>query len=309
MKEHTKWLFGVPGVVAVGKGRGGIVVSVERKLPESKLRPEHVIPKYIEGVPTSVMETGKLWALRTGRHRPAPGGVSIGHYSITAGTLGCLVEKDGLVYILSNNHVLANSNDAKLGDAVLQPGPHDGGTLDDRIAELYDFVPVRCALDAECPVSGAVTRGLNAVAGALGSRVRFLAARVSEDTNLVDAAIAKPSKDGDVAAEVLEIGRLTGSASGELGVAVRKSGRTTELTAGEITQVDVTCQVQYGLGQIAVFEDQLMAGPMSEGGDSGSVVVNGSNQVVGLLFAGSAQVTIMNRIEHVLDAFGVLIKP
>lgn len=307
MREYVKWLFGIPGVVAVGRGQKGIVVSVERKLPESRLRPEHVIPKYIEGVPTSVVETGKLWALRTSRHRPAPGGVSIGHVDITAGTLGCLVEKDGQAYILSNNHVLANSNDAELGDAILQPGPHDGGTMDDRIAELYDFVPVQFALDVDCPVSGAVTRGLNAVARVLGSRVRFLAARVSEDTNLVDAAIAKPMRDEDVTAEVLEIGQLTGSASGELGMGIAKSGRTTGLTAGEITQVDVTCQVQYGLGQIAIFEDQLMAGPMSEGGDSGSVVVNGSNQVVGLLFAGSAQVTIMNRIEHVLEAFGVLI--
>jgi len=258
------------------------------------------------GEPTSVVETGKLWALRTGRHRPAPGGVSIGHYSITAGTLGCLVEKDGQVYILSNNHVLANSNDANKGDAILQPGTHDGGDLyDDWIAELYDFVPVKFAVDVDCPVSGAIVQVLNGTAQVVGSRARFRMALSDEETNLVDAAIARPLSEGDVTAEVLEIGHLAGSIKGELGMAVKKSGRTTGLTAGEITQVDVTCQVQYGLGQIAIFEDQLMAGPMSEGGDSGSVVVNGDNQVVGLLFAGSPQVTIFNHIGHVLDAFGV----
>ncbi len=55
---------------------------------------------------------------------------------MTAGTLGCLVKKDHEYYILSNNHVLANENEAYMGDPILQPDPYDGEDLEDRIAYL-----------------------------------------------------------------------------------------------------------------------------------------------------------------------------
>jgi hypothetical protein len=90
-----------------------------------------------------------------------------------------------------------------------------------------------------------------------------------------------------------------------LGLALKKSGRTTGFTTGEIQQVDVTASVQYGPGQIARFTDQLLAGAMSQGGDSGSAVLNDDNRLVGLLFAGSENTTIVNRIEHVFSALGV----
>jgi hypothetical protein len=99
---------------------------------------------------------------------------------------------------------------------------------------------------------------------------------------------------------ILELGTLTGLGSDSLGMAIRKSGRTTGLTAGEVTQVDVTVNVQYGAGRTARFTDQLMTGPMSQGGDSGSAVVDAENRLVGLLFAGSDSSTIINRIEHVV---------
>ena len=88
-------------------------------------------------------------------------------------------------------------------------------------------------------------------------------------------------------------------------MAVKKSGRTTGFTTGEIQQVDVTANVQYGAGQIAVFTDQLLAGAMSQGGDSGSAVLDDRNRLTGLLFAGSDTTTIINRIENVFSALGV----
>lgn len=103
----------------------------------------------------------------------------------------------------------------------------------------------------------------------------------------------------------MEIGTIDGLAEGELGMAIQKSGRTTGLTAGEILQVDVTVSVQYGEGRVAQFTDQLMAGPMSQGGDSGSAVLDKNNNLVGLLFAGSDSTTIMNRIGNVFDALGL----
>src|SRR5207253_2932602 len=78
----------------------------------------------------------------TERQRPAEGGSSVGHFAITAGTLGCLCVVDGNLCILSNNHVLANVNRGKRGDAILQPGRVDGGTSADKIAELQDFVKI-----------------------------------------------------------------------------------------------------------------------------------------------------------------------
>ncbi len=52
-------------------------------------------------------------------------GSSIGHYKVTAGTLGGFVRDREGVYILSNNHVLANSNKAEGPDPILLPGPAD----------------------------------------------------------------------------------------------------------------------------------------------------------------------------------------
>ena len=92
---------------------------------------------------------------------------------------------------------------------------------------------------------------------------------------------------------------------GELGMAIKKSGRTTGLTSGEITQVDVTVNVQYGGNRMALFTDQLMAGAMSQGGDSGSAVLTENNKLTGLLFAGSDTTTVINRIENVFTALGV----
>jgi len=64
--------------------------------------------------------------------------------------------------------------------------------------------------------------------------------------------------------------------------------------------------VMYG-AQEARFEDQLVTTPISEPGDSGSVVVDRDSLLaVGLLFAGSNQATILNPMQAVLDALQVV---
>src|SRR3989442_14775772 len=98
------------------------------------------------------METSGIAALRseqemvmqgTSRERLALGEVTIGNVQITAGTLGVLARRNGRPVILSNNHVLANQNAGRVGDPILQPGPADGGRLQDTIARLVDFVPIQ----------------------------------------------------------------------------------------------------------------------------------------------------------------------
>lgn len=288
-----------------------VVCSVTRKLSVAQLASRDVVPASIDGIPTDVVQTGRIRALqsRTGRHRPAPGGISIGHGSITAGTLGCLVKKDGMLVILSNNHVLANTNDAEAGDPILQPGPIDGGRFpDDHIADLTAFVPINFREPeppSRCPTARAVIAALNMLCRAIGSNTRYQVVTLATEDNLVDAAIATPLEAAIVADEILQIGTIQGVAEADLGTAVKKSGRTTGLTTGEILQVDVTADVDYGGGRTARFRDQLLAGPMSQGGDSGSAVLDDSDNLVGLLFAGSDSTTIINRISHVFSALGV----
>jgi hypothetical protein len=287
-----------------------IVCSVTEKPPAVRLAERDRVPATLDGLPTDVVLTGPIRALQgwTDRRRPAPGGISIGHRDITAGTLGCLVKKDGEIHILSNNHVLANSNNAEIGDPILQPGTHDGGRFpEDHIADLVQFVPISLGGQQtnSCTPARVIAALFNGVTRSIGLSTRLQAIHIQAEDNLVDAAIARPINVRDVSDEILEIGTIQGQATGELGMAIKKSGRTTGFTSGEIQQVDVTTDVQYGPGQIARFSDQLMAGPMSQGGDSGSAVLDGDNRIVGLLFAGSDNSTIINRIENVFSALDV----
>jgi hypothetical protein len=320
--QYADLLLGKSNVVACGVGYkmvGGVridevcvIASVTAKVASEQLAPDDLVPQTLEGVKTDVQETGVIRALqnRTDKWRPAPGGVSIGHVDITAGTLGCLVRRDGQVFILSNNHVLANSNDAQPGDPILQPGPYDGGTSGDQIATLEEFVPINFGtLPSTCSIADGVAAVLNWMAGLGGSQHRLQAFQEDPEVNRVDAAIARPISADLVEKRILEIGEPQGVGEGTLGLAIRKSGRTTGLTSGEITQVDVTAQVSYGTGKTATFADQLMAGAMSSGGDSGSAVLDESGRIVGLLFAGSESTTVINRIQNVIEALGVSIDP
>lgn len=319
LTEARRELMAKPNVVATGIGykivngrktdQLAVICSVATKKGKQKLTAREVIPAMIQNIPTDVLATGTIYALkaRTERWRPAPGGVSIGHKDITAGTLGCLVQKNGKRYILSNNHVLANSNAADIGDAILQPGPYDGGQdPHDRIALLSEFVPIEFAGGgSDCPIAKGTAGFLNALAAIIGSKSRLQPVRLAAaGENKVDCAIAEPTDQSFVSSEILEIGNISGVAEGSLGMNVKKSGRTTALTTGSIQQIDVTVQVSYG-DKTATFVDQLMAGNMSQGGDSGSVVLDEQNHIVGLLFAGSDTSTIINRIQDVFAALGV----
>lgn len=286
-----------------GTGPISVVVNVTKKLPLEELDEADVVPERIFGLLTDVVEIGNIRALSS--HWPAHGGDSIGHVDITAGTLGCVVKRNGQRVILSNNHVLANSNDAEIGDPILQPGPYDGGQLaTDQIGELEAFQPIRFGglVSSDCPTANRLTKVFNIMARVLGRNTR-LKAVVSEDSfNLVDAAVARPLDDGFVSDEIREIGVPEGLAQAVLGMTVQKTGRTTNHTTGFVLQSSVTIRVQYGAGKVATFRDQIISTLTSAPGDSGSAVLDSDQQLVGLLFAGNDQVTIMNRIHHVFDA-------
>lgn len=285
-----------------------LVVSVTHKVHPSALAPEDLVPAELEGVRTDVVKTGILRALQgpTDRWRPVvPPGVSVGHYRITAGTFGCLVRRGGEVFILSNNHVLADMNNGQPGDAILQPGTADGGTMEDQIAILAEFVPLDFgAEESVCPLARLAAGALSGLAALMGSSHRLQAIRQTAGVNRVDAAIARPLSPDLVTKEILYIGAPVGAATATLEMPVQKSGRTTGHTTGVITQIDATVRIDY-YGPTALFEGQLVASPMSQPGDSGSAVLNNDRQVVGLLFAGSDAATVINPIQEVLAALNV----
>ncbi len=314
-KKHQKSLLAKRNVVSCGlgmkkvdgqdTGEPCIIIGVQQKIAKGNLKKKDIIPKEIDGIKTDVIELGKIKALqgRTERGRPSPCGVSAGHVDITAGTLGCLVTRDGETYMLSNNHVFANSNEAEKGDSILQPGRIDGGGDTDQIGTLSDYVVLDFGQEIfEAPHWGNLEWLRKLLCSIFGM---FCGGNVGDGINRVDAAIAAPLGPEMVHASIMEIGPPTGSAEAHVGTPVKKHGRTTGFTQGEILQEDLTVQVEYGKGKVATFEDQLLAGDMSAGGDSGSAVLNNDNKVVGLLFAGSEAYTIINPIQHVLSDLSI----
>jgi len=219
-----------------------------------------------------------------GRTRPLLIGASIGHYRITAGTLGAFVvlRKGGQVRVLSNNHVLADEDRGKKGDAILQPGTYDGGrSPGDRVGRLDLAVKLK-------------PRGTNRVDAALAS---------------VDAAVAYDPRT------LRGVGTLAGLAKTpvEETQAVEKLGRTTGHTRGRVTAFEIdNVVVGYDAGDLR-FDDQIEVegegtGSFSQGGDSGSLVFTAEEHgAFGLLFAGSDQggangagLTYVNRFATVL---------
>jgi hypothetical protein len=204
------------------------------------------------------------------------------------GTLGALVQDvDGTQYILSNNHVLARTNLAAIGEDIIQPG-------------LIDQDPVceQDSSDGVADLSAFIT-------------IHFKAKKVMP-TNNIDAAIAEVRPGAVISTgDIIDIGTISNATlDPALGLAVKKSGRTSGLTKGTISAVNVTVDISYGSGKTARFINQILITPGSflAGGDSGSLMVEDVDttpQSVGLLFAGSSSVAIANPIGTVLSAFGV----
>lgn len=320
---HKKAILAKPNVVGLGVGyktiQGeqtdelSIIALVREKVPLPGLLTEALVPGSLDGIRTDVIEVGELRPLqsRSDRWRPAPPGVSIGHYQVTAGTFGAVVrdKTTGRRLILSNNHVLANSNAAKSGDPILQPGPVDGGRVEnDTIARLERFYPLDFGLSPPtCSLAQIYADFGNRIARMAGSAHKLEIINSNpEAVNLIDAALARPVENSLISDEILGIGEITGVQEASLSLLVRKSGRTTGLRSGEVRVLDTTVNIEYGAGRTAVFEGQILTSPISQGGDSGSLLVTAdSNLAVGLLFAGSSQATLHNPIQAVMEGLNI----
>lgn len=295
---HNVHAVGVGHKVVTGEATSTpcVRIYVVQKLAAQLLPPRDRLPERIDGVPTDVIESAPAFALtktatrkrpqgkrksakplqqtncsddRQQRQRPIVPGISVAHEDVTAGTLTCLCRSTAPgddpddVFALSNNHVFADTNNGLIGDDLLQPGPADGGSIIDRFATLHRYVDI-------------IDDGITA--------------------NRVDAAIGRLLPEVDVDQAICTIGRIDGTARGEIGLAVRKHGRTTGLTEGVVS--DEALDVLVGLDPfdpraVALFEDQMRidvtAGfpAFGLGGDSGSLVaMRAEPRAVGLFFAG-----------------------
>lgn len=222
-----------------------------------------------------------------------------------AGTLGGLVEDAvGNAYILSNNHVLAQTNAMTAGEPIIQPALYDDGDVCSglvapaSVAILSDFV----AIEFCTPFNRALMRCAN---------------------NEADAAIAGVAAGAvDPYGAILDIGApATTSASATLGMAVQKSGRTSGHTTGTVAAVDVVVLVCYfdpctEPSDVARFVNQVRVdGAFSAPGDSGSLILKCDDDdvdvcaplpvAVGLLFAGGASTTFFNPIDAVFSELNV----
>lgn len=214
---------------------------------------------------------------KTGRRkRPVTPGASIGHANTRGGTLGAVVRdrKSGEILMLSNNHVLANCSNgrdglAEVGDPVFQPSLTDGGRYTDIVGRLYRFVPL------------------------------YL-----EQPNIVDAAVARFLSPALADGRMKGIGRIAGVASGKKGMKIKKLGKATGVTLGEIIEEGFSVKI-YFQGREYLFCDQLLARIPCKGGDSGSIVLDSDNRAVGLLFAAQGELGIINRIEHVIELLDI----
>mgnify|MGYP001603304483 CR=1 FL=1 len=284
-------IFHFPGVVSVGEGDGFILVYALAPLPElpEVFEGHPVIVKVVSSEPQPLQLMFGAPDRRDQVWRPYPGGVQISaatpflFFLPTLGTLGMAVKmRDGTIRLLSNAHVLESGQittwehylDNK-GLLILQPGGLD---LTNAIATVDTWITM-----AEGGVS------------------------------IADAALAKPFNPGDVDTSILGLSVPSSVIDPVPGLIVKKSGRNTGVTTGIVEAINVTTRMTYQ--QYSSFSSfstlfnncfTVTPGNFGSGGDSGSVVMAGSS-AVGLLFAGTDQLSFGTPMRIVRDNLGFVL--
>jgi hypothetical protein len=259
-------------------------VDVVQKLPPEQLAPDARIPAHVLGVPTDVVvePSPRLLADDGDKYRPLMGGIQIGNDSGSlVGTLGCLAQlnTDGSIVMLGNHHVMMDGG-ATHGERIGQP-------------------TISCCC---CCKRNIVAEVVDSASNAL-----------------VDCAIARIKGQPGFTNEIHEIGLVLGSvplnADGSTvlpGDRVFKRGRSTRLTEGLVV-APLSTTPAVPAKSIPARNSQILiraaAGKpiFSEEGDSGAVVVNEQNQVVGLLWGDAPAGSIANRITDVIAAMNITI--
>lgn len=248
------------------------IVYVDRKRGLNELAADEVIPAEVLGVKTDVVEIrARQQETDESEYRPLKGGIQIGNGSGALGTLGCVAKRtaDGATVFLSNHHVMFASGKG-VGDKIGQP----------------DFSESCCC---SCGEIGTIA------AGKVGG--------------LVDCAIAAIKAGIGNVQTINQIGNIAGTADPVPGEVVRKVGRTTGLTTGKVKDPSAPGINDRGIS----FTDQIDIVPLdgvtlfSNAGDSGSVVVNSLNQIIGLHWGRVGLVSTSCKITNVMAELGITI--
>ena len=296
--------IGLPELDAAAAGLGAPGEPVLTLFTRSALAPEALSEALAEVAGTRSLSEMPVQQVVTGvvdayshraMHRPAPAGVSMGHVDITAGTygsraIGLTAPWNNRHLVLSNNHVLANSNGGRVGDSIVQRGRADGGSHPaEQVAVLARWVPIQF---------GGAPNYVDAAFGWAWHQ------RIRGEQYYLSGGRPAYYKTG------------TAPLAATLGMTVGKSGRTTGLTMGRVTQIGVSVNVNFGGGRVALFRNQIAvrsvnSNPFSAGGDSGSLIWHWASGVrpVGLLFAGGGGTTFANPIASVLGALNIRLLP
>jgi len=219
------------------------------------------------------------------------------------GTLGSLLTRNGAQFILSNNHVLAISDSAQIGDPIIQPGLIDNpspaaptctATGATTVANLTQFFNLETGPSPK--VDAAIAQVVPGTVD-LGGNILYLGARATNgipDSGQVHAGPLVPPA---------------------VGMLVAKSGRSTGLTCSSVLSISTATSITYqkGCGTGAMTNPIPFTGlvdvasatgaAFSAEGDSGSLIVTQNTaDPVALLFAGSDTDTIGNPVKDVLNS-------
>ncbi|HTG30576.1 MAG TPA: hypothetical protein VK818_20350 [Methylomirabilota bacterium] len=217
------------------------------------------------------------------------------------GTLGSLVTRGSVQYILSDNHILARSDSATVGDAIIQPGLIDTATCTTAgtttVANLSQFSNLQATPSPN--IDAAIAQ---VVAGKVDPTGKIIYLGATTDANGVPVADAPQGGTG-LSASSVAVGRP-----------VAKSGRSTGLTCSTVEATNILTSVSYtvncdgtGTKFTVSYANQIgvIGGDFSGEGDSGSLIVTQDTaSPLALLYAGSDTDTVGNPIADVLNFFG-----
>ena len=296
-KNYYKYLINLQNVNGVGFGNKHvngkdtkepcIHVLVEKKIKDINITSNNIIPKTYMGIKTDVIEVGVLKELGLqydpfSKIRPLEGGYVI-NSGEALGTLGCIVtssadfglsgdsdddsdsdyEDDGLYaptqlekhyYILSNNHVLTDNETVPIGAPIMQPGGLDYPNQY-IVARLSTYIPLKAMINDSGPI------------------------------NYMDCALAKISNEGFVSNRIASFGKVKGISSPTVGEFIQKAGAFSGVTFGSVLTLNTTHTTKSSSGKMFLYQNQTIGFISAQSGDSGCVILDDFERVIGLAFA------------------------
>jgi len=219
------------------------------------------------------------------------------------GTLGSLLMRGGVFYVLSNNHVLARSGQGVAGEEIDQPGQSSCFPGENAVAHLTEAAALKPNPCNGSPCTGPAPSNVDAAIA------QIVSGTVDTSGNILDLGAAGSTSIAPAPPSATLANPANVLAANE---GVTKSGRTTGLTCSTLQSVSTNIQVSYdsSCGGSVAFNAQytnqvvVNGGTFSSGGDSGSLIVTSDTaRPVALLYGGNNTSTTGNPIQDIIATF------